>query len=116
MKHISEALTTAGAVLVLALGTAGIAHAVPGSPTDPGGTATGDFVYTTPNGGLQVLQNPEYGRCYRTITGVLSTTNDTDSTAQTFQNVDCTGTVVELPPKTSKNIEMFLSVRFERPA
>ncbi|MEG8181785.1 hypothetical protein GZH49_25130 [Nocardia terpenica] len=116
MNRISEALSTAGAILVLALGTAGIAHAVPAPPTGSGDTATGNFVYTTPNGGLQVLQNPEYGRCYRIITGVQLTTNDTDSTADTFQHIDCTGTVVQLPPGTDKNIEMFLSVRFERPA
>ncbi|MFG1795951.1 hypothetical protein [Nocardia sp. NPDC049149] len=106
MKHISGALTTAGAVLVLALSTAGIAHAAP---------ATGDFIYTSPDGQRHRLHNPENNRCY-VITGVAFTRNDTDVAAETFRNSTCSGTFGELfPPGASEERSDFQSVKFGRP-
>ncbi|MFI9400675.1 hypothetical protein [Nocardia sp. NPDC052316] len=104
MKHIGKVVPMVGAVLLLALGPAGTAQA-----------ATGDFIYTSPDGTQQRLQDPEDGKCYR-IVGVDYTENATDRAAETFRNSDCSGTFGELfPPGTREYRSDFQSVRFGRP-
>lgn len=105
MRRATTVLAALTAATGFALGMPVAAHA-----------ASGSFSYTTTTDGVRhSLGNPESGQCYTVEIGGWAegrTRNDTDRTAELFDQPHCQGAASSAIPADDQTQARFRSVRF----